>query len=321
MKHLLFAILLFAAVRVDAQEYVRFINDGHQTGCVFQNDSGRVLRKIEPVYDFLEVEVEVNLAGVRSVFYHDPRYCCDTEYIEVPIDPKDFTITRVDTIINDTKMIVPGKLIIAKKNGSWGLLYQDGRIALPFNYDSIEICDSHFGYEYGYFICLIKNKRVSIISQHLERILSEELFKQYYPNLSLKEQLDVLKIAFYGHQLVVNQGGKFIDTTIHVKAKTSLVKIPGSNQKKEVTEPASDHQEYFFRGGKFNVLNTHSGKLQFATWQNKLALEFSSNITYKIPFVMDPGDRISVSKAFEKQYAMRNEYVRLNFIPLDPNSK
>ncbi len=282
------------------QHQVRIINQNNKVGYTVENDSGQVLWSIEPEYDFLQLYVSTHLSGILlGDNYCDSRNWNDTEFIEIPIDPNEPTITRVDTIVMDMKTFYPERLVIAKKNGKWGFLYSNGKEAVPFIYDSIVMSNFHLLSHDASYFSLVKNNRVSILNKKNEIVLGEEMFMQYYPNLSLGAQLDLIEIAFYGDRLVLQQGGKFIDSTVYVKAKTASYMERG--KKKKMIVPAWNYKSYFFRGGKYNILNLKTGELQFKDWQDKILVKFTSNTTFKTPLLLDLTRGKSVENAILKQ--------------------
>ena len=322
MKNLLTLALLFSSLYGFSQNKIRLDYKNNRVGYTVWDDNSKVIYQIEPAYDYLAVYAEFGFAGIfLGEMYYDIKMCCDTEFIEVPIDPDDPTRTRVDTIITDQRKVVPHKLMMAKKNQVWGLLNLDGTEAMPFVYDSISILQNQHASENGPLFVLYKNKRIAIANQKRETVLSSELYQQYYPKLSPKEQVALLNIALFNDQLIVQQGGKFIDTTIFVKATTSYVKIKGVKQKQKVYQAAFRYDEFFFRGGKYNVLNLKQNTLLFGVWQNKISLRMTSKTALETPLIMDLTKRKSVMEA-SGRYLSVKEKIEVQYMP-DPfiNSK
>lgn len=319
MKQLFILAFLSSAFLCQAQNQIRLINQNNKVGYSVENDSGQVVWRIEPQYDYLSFYVSTHLGGVSlGDNYCDSRNWNDTEFIEIPIDPNEPTITRIDTIIMDVKTLYPDRMVIAKKDGKWGFLYSDGTEAVPFIYDSIMMSNFHLLSHDASYFSLVKNNRVSILNKKNETVLGQEMFKQYYPNLSLGAQLNLIEIAFYGDHLVLQQGGKFVDSTVYVKAKPSSYTVRG--KKKKMMLPAWNYKTYFFRGGKYNVLNLKTGELQFKDWQDKILVKFTSTTTFKTPFLLDLTKSKSVENAILRHYRLaKGDTLQIDFIiPLKP---
>lgn len=315
MKQLFILFLLGSAFLSQAQHRVRIDAQNNKVGYTIWNDSDQVVFKIDPTFEYIAVYVENRIGSIfLGETYYDLKSCCDTEYIEVPIDPNNPEIVRVDTIITDQKNVVRNSLIIAKKNGNWGLINLDGSEAMPFTYDSICILNNPLASKNGPLFLLVKNKRVSILSQKRETVLSEEVYRQYYPKLSVNEQLHLPEIALFNDYLIVQQGGNFIDTTIHIKAKTSYVYVKGMKRKQMVYSPAQNYSEYFFRGGKYNVLMLKQSNLLLGKWHNKITLRFTSENRFEKPLWMDFTKRKSAMSAYY-QYIIVKEPVHVDFVP------
>ncbi len=308
-RNLLFVFLLSTLIGF-SQNRVRLDVKNDKVGYTVWDEKDSVIIHIDPIFDYISVYVETRIGDIYlGEFYYDVKSCCDTEYMEVPIDPNDPTRTRVDTIITDQKTVVPNKLLIAKKSGLWGLLNLDGSEALPFIYDSIWILTNRHAAENSPLFILIKNKRIALANQKKEMVLSSEIFQKYYPKLTLTEQEDLLNIALFNNKLIVQQGGKFVDTTFFVKAR--YAKIKGVKQKARL--PAYYYNEFFFSGGKFNVLNLKKNHLLFGNWQNKILLRFTSKTELETPLIMDLTKRKSVMAAY-KQYIEIKEKIKVDYI-------
>ncbi|MDP1725368.1 MAG: hypothetical protein Q8M15_01190 [Bacteroidota bacterium] len=315
MKQLFILVFLSSAFLSQAQHRVRLDTHNNKVGYTIWDDKDQIVFKIEPNFEYIAVNVESRIGNIYlGEMYYDLKMCCDTEYIEVPIDPNNPMIVRVDTIITDQKTIVPNTLIIAKKNGNWGLLNLDGSEAMPFIYDTISTLSNPHASKNGPLFLLVRHHRVSVLSQKRDTVLSEEIYRQYYPGLSVREQMHLLEIALFNDYLIVQQSGSFIDTTIHVKAKTSYVSIKGVKRKQMVYSPEQNYSEYFFRGGKFNVLILKDNHLLLGKWHNKINMRFKSENRFEKPLWMDITKRKSVMSAYY-QYVIVKEPVKVDFVP------
>ena len=127
MKKLLTILLLLAATISTQAQMVKGLQKGKLTGVIFLNDNGEELSRLEPIYEEVFVFARMKIGNLNlGDSYQESRNWIDSEFVEVPIDPNDFTKIRVDTFVNNTRVQIPNKPIIAKKDGKYGIIDQNG---------------------------------------------------------------------------------------------------------------------------------------------------------------------------------------------------
>ncbi|MBC7381753.1 MAG: hypothetical protein H7296_02025 [Bacteroidia bacterium] len=312
MKNFIFTLLiafLFFACNTETKNknsiatHVRAFHQNGKAGFETQNDSGEVIVKIEPIYDCLAFYTSNTLGAVDiGEFYLDDRNFSAITNDRSTLDPNESKTLPFDA----------NKLIGAKKNNKCGLLYSTGKEAIAFEYDSIKIFSTALNVSDGPLFVLIKNNRVSMLNQKKEVVLSEKIFQKYYPGLLLKAQLHALEIAFMNGQLLVQQNGRFIDTIRTQPATTSLFYL--GNKIDTVEEAPMDFDEYYFKGGEYNVVNAGTGKLLFDEWQHKIILKFTSVMPpYKTIFI-DPTNKDSAMYAVNPFAGVNDVTTKVEFV-------
>ncbi|MCF8255235.1 MAG: WG repeat-containing protein [Bacteroidia bacterium] len=274
MKHLLSLTLVLFTITANSQNVVRIDQKGGKFGYSVFDKKDDLQFKVEPIYDYVAVPVEAKIGDIfLGEFYYDIKLCCDTEYMEVPIDFNDPTKTIVDTIVIDKKPLKENWLVMAKKGNSWGLIDLKGNVVLAFNYDSISVLNNRHASENSPLLVLHKNNRISLVNQKAELVLQSEVFEKYYPKLTVKEQVAVLEIAMFNNQLLIQKGGRFRET--------------------------------HFEGGEFNVLIIKQNNTLFGKWQSKLLLRITALEEKGEPVSINPQNDRSVAKGTQFIYSTK----------------
>lgn len=272
MKKLLAILLLLAATLSTQAQMVKGLQKGKLTGVIFLNDNGQELSRLEPNYEEVYVFTRMQIGNVNlGDSYQESRNWIDSEYVEVPIDPNDPTKVRVDTFVNNTRVQIPNKPIIAKRGGLFGLIDQNGNELLPFQFNSFldlkEIPWSGFGSDRKPLILLTKGAENLMIDAQLQPVINERQFPAYFNGLSRK--VDALELCFFGDYMLINNGGSIIDTLIKVPAVKE-----SKNGKMVVTEKAYSYSAYKYKGGKFNVINLRTGEYLWKEEKTNITISF-----------------------------------------------
>lgn len=292
---LFFVFFLSAYVETFGQNKVRIDSEGGKVGYTIANEKDEVLYQIKPDYDFLSFYVRVELGGLfLSAFYYDLSHCCDTEFVDIPVNPDNPTITVTDTFVLFFKPLVPEKLVIAKKNNKWGLLKISDEIAYPFEFDSIGILYNKSASKDGLVFLCYSKAGITVLNQSAKIVLSPAQIQQYYPLMTKDLIPELLKIALLDEQLVVQKEGQFVSKTIFVPDRFRNVEIGG----KTIAVPvkAYNYQENYFKGGKFNVFNPKTNTLHFVQWSKHLKVKISSTKEFATPLQVKIHNRKSLLK-------------------------
>ncbi|MFY8189871.1 MAG: hypothetical protein ACOVK9_02815 [Bacteroidia bacterium] len=258
MKKIIPFLLLFLGTWSAQSQTVQGLQKGKQVGVVFYDANDKEVNRIEPMYDEIQVHVRSVIGGIYlGDGYVESRYWGDTEYVEVPIDPSDPTLTKVDTFINQKRAYNLNKPIIVKKAGKYGLINQQGNILLPFEYTSILPSIELIGYQTTALKPLLlmqKGTQQTLYDANLNTLISDTHFPPYFNKLNRK--VEALELMIFGDNLLINEGGILTDSIVKVPAKKETVK-----GKVVVKEKAYSYPVYYYKGGNFNVLNLKTGAL------------------------------------------------------------
>lgn len=272
MKKLLTLLLLLAATISSQAQVVKGLQKGKLTGVIFLNDNGEEISRLEPIYEEVFVFTRLQIGNLNlGESYQESRNWIDSEYVEVPIDPNDFTKVRVDTFVNNTRAQIPNKPIIAKKDGKYGIIDQNGNEMLPFQFDSYIALSSlswnGLGSERKPLILFSRGNENIMIDAQLQPVINERQFPVYFHTLSRKD--DALEICLFGEYMLLNMGGVIADTLIKVPAVKE-----SKNGKMVVTEKAYSYPAYKYKGGKFNVIDLKTGQLLWKEPKQNITISF-----------------------------------------------
>ncbi len=247
--------------QVQAQT-VKCLQQGKLVGVQFYNDNDKEVNRIEPMYEEIHVYVKTQIGGMYlGDGYIESRVWHDSEFIEVPIDPNDPSLTRIDTFIHDQRAYHINKPIIAKKDGKYGILDEKGNVLLGFEHTSYIASMELIGYQNTAqkpLLLLQNGTKQTLYDAKLNIILSETQFPNNFQKLSRKEE--ALQLMLFGDYLLINEGGMIADSMVKVPAKKETVK-----GKVIVKEKAFSYSVYYYKGGNFNVLNMKTGLI---LWPN-----------------------------------------------------
>lgn len=256
------AILLVLWVFQMQAQTAEGIQKGKWVGVQFYDDNERKVSQIAPIYDEIYVYVKTQIGGMYlGDGFIESRLWHDSEYIEVPIDPNDPTLTKVDTFIHHQRAYHVNKPIIAKKDGKYGILDEKGNVLLGFEHNSYLAGMDILGYQYAAqkpLVLLQKGNSQTLYDAKLNIILSEAQFPAYFQKLTRKEE--ALQLMLFGDYLLLNEGGIIADSVVKVPAKKETVK-----GKVVVKDKAFSYSVYYYKGGNFNVLNLKTGSMIWPT--------------------------------------------------------
>jgi hypothetical protein len=257
MKKFTAILMLLWVVQLQAQT-VKGIQKGKLVGVIFYDANDKEVNRIEPAYEEIQVYVKTQIGGINlGVGFVESRYWHDSEYIEVPIDPNDPTLTRVDTFIHFQRAYHVNKPIIAKKDGKYGIINQQGNTLLPFEYNDVLKALDLIGYQNDAqkpLLLMQNDNKLTLYDASLKVIITDAQLPNNFSKLSRKEE--ALALLLFGENLLVNEGGLLVDSIIKVPAKRETVK-----GKVVIKEKAYSYPVYYYKGGKFNVLNLQTGAL------------------------------------------------------------
>ncbi len=261
--------ILFFAFSVSGQT-VKAFKEGSLYGVQFLDNEEKVIKIIRPQFEDLAMMVKTRIGGVDlGEGYLSCRFWSDTEFIEVPIDPNDPEKVVVQLEVNDRKIYLPKKPIMAKLNGKWGLINEEGLLLKPHVYD--EIIDLSKNKWEGIteerlpLLLLSNGKELSLIDALDITIIKPQQFPPYFGGL--KRKADAIELCYFGNYLLINEGGVLADSIIKVPA----VKVQ-ENGKTVVKEPAYSYSIYVYKKGKFNVLNLNTGNMLWEKSRNNVEI-------------------------------------------------
>lgn len=268
-KRVLFYFLLVSSFLGSSQS-VQIIKQGNLFGISLRNENADEIKRIEPAYEELYIYTKTSFGGMSlGEMYFSSKLWNDTEFIETPIDPNDLSRTKIDTFITDARAHIPGKLIIAKRAGKWGLINFNGEEVSAFDKDEIYPMRSKaiVGLKAADapYLVFIKNEVIHIVNQGGEILVDEKTLPKYFNKRSKDVLLDGLEISYFGDYLLVNQGGTLFDTLINVPAVKKTVK-----GKTKIVMQAYKYANFCYRGGNFNVWQYSTQSYLFPTWQKNI---------------------------------------------------
>jgi hypothetical protein len=283
MKFNLLFLLLFISIASNAQR-MKLLQSDNKFGFETTDKKGKKEFRVVPQYSNLWVYTKVRPGGFDlGNSYIDALHWVDSEFVEVPMNIDDPSKTRVDTITIEWKGYYPENLILAQKEGKWGIIKANGEIVRPFEFDSILFFPHSFGSENGPLLVPFKDDKLSVINQKNETTLSAETMFKYYPYKGNK-QFKALEIAFFNDMLLIQNPNTF-------ELKIETVKATGKS-----IDESNDINAYsygytytsgIFKRGNFNVLLTKQNKLLFAQPQNQVWVQFYSKKDKKIKVNLD----------------------------------
>jgi hypothetical protein len=257
MKKFTAILMLLWVVQLQAQT-VKGIQKGKLVGVIFYDANDKEVNRIEPAYEEIQVYVKTQIGGINlGVGFVESRYWHDSEYIEVPIDPNDPTLTRVDTFIHFQRAYHVNKPIIAKKDGKYGILNEKGNELVGLEHTSYFASMDLIGYQNDAqkpLLLMQNGNKLTLYDASLKVILTDAQLPNNFSKLSRKEE--ALALLLFGENLLINEGGLLVDSIIKVPAKKETVK-----GKVVIKEKAYSYPVYYYKGGKFNVLNLQTGAL------------------------------------------------------------
>lgn len=268
-KRVLFYLLLVSSFLGSSQS-VQIIKQGNLFGISLRNENADEIKRIEPAYEELYIYTKTSFGGMSlGEMYFSSKLWNDTEFVETPIDPNDLSRTKIDTFITDARAHIPGKLIIAKRAGKWGLINFNGEEVSAFDKDEIYPMRSKaiVGLKAADapYLVSIKNGAIQIINQGGDTLADDKTLPSYFKNRSKDVLLDGLEISYFGDYLLVNQGGTLFDTIIKVPAVKKTV-----NGKTKTITAAYQYVQFCYRGGNFNVWQYSTQSYLFPTWQKNI---------------------------------------------------
>jgi hypothetical protein len=257
MKKFTAILMLLWVVQLQAQ-MVKGVQKGKLVGVIFYDANDKEVNRIEPAYEEIQVYVKTQIGGINlGVGFVESRYWHDSEYIEVPIDPNDPTLTRVDTFIHFQRAYHVNKPIIAKKDGKYVIINEKGNELLGLEHTSYFASMDLIGYQNDAqkpLLLMQNGNKLTLYDASLKVILTDAQLPNNFSKLSRKEE--ALALLLFGENLLVNEGGLLVDSIIKVPAKKETVK-----GKVVIKEKAYSYPVYEYKGGKFNVLNLQTGAL------------------------------------------------------------
>ncbi len=270
MKKRVLFYLLIASSLFGSSQSVQIIKQGNLFGISLRNENADEIKRIEPAYEELYIYTKSSFGGMSlGEMYLSSKLWNDTEFIETPIDPNDLSRTKIDTFITDARAHIPGKLIIAKRAGKWGLINFNGEEVSAFDKDEIYPMRSKaiVGLKAADapYLVFIKNEVIHIVNQGGEILVDEKTLPKYFNKRSKDVLLDGLEISYFGDYLLVNQGGTLFDTLINVPAVKKTVK-----GKTKIVMQAYKYANFCYRGGNFNVWQYSTQSYLFPTWQKNI---------------------------------------------------
>ncbi|OYU96972.1 MAG: hypothetical protein CFE21_01400 [Bacteroidetes bacterium B1(2017)] len=246
-------------------DYIKINKNGNLSGLTLYSDRGTELKTLEAQYEELMIYTNVRIGGINlGERYFSSANWNDTEFVDTPIDPNDMSITRSDTIVNDTKNYIPGKLILAKKGGKWGIISIDGVEKHPFNLEAIypinskslvnskEIDAPH--------LAVMEQGKLAIMDQNGTKTATDSILPNYFKKCSKELLMDALEVSYFGDYLLINEGGILFDTVVKVPAIRKTV-----NGKLKVIAASYSYHQFWYRGGKFNVWQISTQTMLFPT--------------------------------------------------------
>ncbi len=270
MKKRVLFYLLIASSLFGSSQSVQIIKQGNLFGISLRNENADEIKRIEPAYEELYIYTKSSFGGMSlGEMYLSSKLWNDTEFVETPIDPNDLSRTKIDTFITDARAHIPGKLIIAKRAGKWGLINFNGEEVSAFDKDEIYPMRSKaiVGLKAADapYLVFIKNEVIHIVNQGGEILVDEKTLPKYFNKRSKDVLLDGLEISYFGDYLLVNQGGTLFDTLINVPAVKKTVK-----GKTKIVMQAYKYANFCYRGGNFNVWQYSTQSYLFPTWQKNI---------------------------------------------------
>lgn len=257
MKKFTAILMLLWVVQLQAQT-VEGLQKGKLVGVIFYDENNKEVNRIEPAYEEIQVYVKTQIGGINlGDGFVESRYWGDTEYVEFPIDPNDPTLTKTDTIISMQRAYHINKPIIVKKDGKYGLINQQGATLLPFEHNAVLKSLDLIGYQNAAqkpLLFMQNGNKLTLYDASLRVILTDAQLPKNFSKLNRKEE--ALALLLFGENLLINEGGLLVDSIIKVPAKKETVK-----GKIVIKEKAYSYPVYYYKGGKFNVLNLQTGAL------------------------------------------------------------
>jgi hypothetical protein len=252
MKKLFLLVLLTIVLSHFGQaQYVKALRKGNLIGLNVVNDAGAEIKRLEPAFEDIEVYTRPRFVTFGEV-YVNVQFFNDTEFIEVPIDPSDYTRTKTDTIVSDSKLYFPGKLVLAKKGGKWGLITIDGEEKAPFDFEAIYPLNAKsmqmVNQQLSPFFLTVNQGKLQILDQTGSILVPDEKIPSYFKNRNKDLTIDAMEISYFGDYFLVNEGGTLFDTIIKVPAVKKVV-----NGKTKIITPAYQYSQFWYKGGKLNV--------------------------------------------------------------------
>jgi hypothetical protein len=150
-----------------------------------------------------------------------------------------------------------GKPIIGKKDGKYGILNEKGNELLGLEHTSYFASMDLIGYQNDAqkpLLLMQNGNKLTLYDASLKVILTDAQLPNNFSKLSRKEE--ALALLLFGENLLINEGGLLVDSIIKVPAKKETVK-----GKVVIKEKAYSYPVYYYKGGKFNVLNLQTGAL------------------------------------------------------------
>lgn len=251
MKKIFFSLIYILLCNLSQAQYVKALWKDNLIGLHVVNDAGAEIKRLEPAYEDIEVYTRARFSTFGEM-YINVQFFNDTEFIENPIDPSDYTRTKIDTIVSDSKLYFPGKLVLAKKAGKYGLITMDGEEKAPFNFDAIYPLNAKsmqmVNQQLSPFFLAAEKGKLQILDQTGKFLVPDEKIPAYFKNRNKDLCIDALEISYFGDYFLVNEGGTLFDTIIKVPAVKKVV-----NGKTKIVTPAYQYSQFWYKGGKFNV--------------------------------------------------------------------
>lgn len=270
MKIITSVLFFISLIGSSFAQNVKPIKEGNLYGLEILDQQNFPVSKIRPLYDELEIFSKLSIGGVSlGTSYVNTRMWNDTEFIEVPIDPNDLSLTKTDTFVKDIRLMVEGTNVLAKKAGKWGLLNQVGEVLIPFEFDKFDYIRSTALVQTepasSPYLIAFKEGKFSIYNQKGTLILGQELIPNHFQQRPAQETLDMLEFSYFGDYIIIPEGAVLVD---------SLIKVPAKKQNNKIIAQAYSYHVYFYRGGNLNVWQASTGKMLFEKAPKNLEIHF-----------------------------------------------
>lgn len=262
MKKIISLIVLGHICLHSYAQKVKAVVNKNKVGAEFISNPGQADFTIPAIYDDLQMMVYSEVGNwILGKGYLSCKLWMDSTFYEVPTDPNNPAITRIDTVVNLTRRYLPDYAIVVRDaQKGWGLINRQAepieplkhtyfKTYYPFAWNGIDTTQSPY-------LLFYDNHEFNLYSGHGKRVLTSQKIKAKELNEELMSE--VLDLSYFGNYLVIPQGGEWKQ----VATKNKDVKTGKPNLCT------------VYVGGGFQVLNLSNGKALFDKPMKNLSIQF-----------------------------------------------